>query len=62
VRERLMEIEGVVPALTDLGKGCAFAPRCNAVLPRCSSDKPELIATQENHLAACWAAEAEMAE
>jgi peptide/nickel transport system ATP-binding protein/oligopeptide transport system ATP-binding protein len=55
VRERLMEIEGVVPALTDLGKGCAFAPRCNAVLPRCSSDKPVLLATQENHLAACWA-------
>jgi len=62
VRERLMEIEGVVPALTDLGKGCAFAPRCTAVLPRCRSDRPELAATQENHLAACWATEQEMAQ
>ena len=61
VRERLMEIEGVVPALTDLGKGCAFAPRCTAVLPRCKTDKPELSTTQENHLAACWATSAEMA-
>lgn len=61
VRERLMEIEGVVPALTDLGKGCAFAPRCTAVLPRCRSDKPELATSQENHLAACWATQQEMA-
>lgn len=61
VRERLMEIEGVVPALTDLGKGCAFAPRCNAMLPNCRTDKPQLTATQENHLAACWAASQEMA-
>ena len=61
VRERLMEIEGVVPALTDLGKGCAFAPRCTTVLPQCRGEKPELSATQENHLAACWAAQQEMA-
>ena len=57
VRERLTEITGVVPALTDLGKGCAFAPRCNAVLDHCYQDKPDLTATQNNHLAACWAAD-----
>jgi len=62
VRERLMEIPGVVPALTDLGNGCAFAPRCPAVMARCRTDKPELTASQENHLAACWAAEQEMAQ
>ncbi|WP_425037691.1 ABC transporter ATP-binding protein [Primorskyibacter sp. S187A] len=56
VRERLMEIPGVVPALTDLGKGCAFAPRCPAVMPRCRTEKPMLSATQEAHEAACWAA------
>lgn len=60
VRDRLMEIPGVVPALTDLGTGCAFAPRCNAVLERCYRDKPQLTATQANHLAACWAAELEV--
>ena len=62
VRERLLEIPGVVPALTDLGTGCAFAPRCSAALPQCLTDKPQLAATQENHLAACWAAKPEMAE
>jgi peptide/nickel transport system ATP-binding protein/oligopeptide transport system ATP-binding protein len=62
VRERLMEIEGVVPALTDLGKGCAFAPRCTAELSRCRSDKPELARTQEDHLAACWATEQALAQ
>jgi oligopeptide/dipeptide ABC transporter ATP-binding protein len=61
VRERLMEIEGVVPALTDLGNGCAFAPRCTSVLPRCASDKPDLQTTQDGHLTACWAASQEMA-
>ena len=59
-RERLTEIPGVVPALTDLGTGCAFAPRCNAVLPQCHSEKPHLSNTQENHQAACWAAAAEV--
>ena len=62
VRERLMEIPGVVPALTDLGNGCAFAPRCNVAQPRCRTDKPQLCTTQENHLAACWAVQQEMAE
>jgi len=62
VRARLMEIPGVVPALTDLGTGCAFAPRCPAVMTRCHTDKPGLTATQENHLAACWAAEQEAAQ
>ena len=27
-RKELLEIPGVVPALTDLGRGCAFCPRC----------------------------------
>ena len=61
VRERLMEIPGVVPALTELGQGCAVAPRGSARLPRCHTDKPVLSATQDNHLAACWAAQQEVA-
>ena len=62
VRERLTEIPGVVPALTDLGKGCAFAPRCTAVMGRCLTEKPPLTATQDAHLAACWAAEKQVAK
>lgn len=62
VRARLMEIPGVVPALTDLGKGCAFAPRCPVSMARCLTDKPELFRTQAQHLAACWVAEQEAAQ
>jgi peptide/nickel transport system ATP-binding protein len=38
---RLVEIPGMVPSLTNLPKGCAFAP---------------LEAQGEDHLAACWRA------
>jgi len=54
IRKELMEIPGVVPALTNLGKGCAFAPRCSVAMDKCQK-APDLIATQEGHLTACWA-------
>ena len=56
-RERLTEIPGVVPALTDLGEGCAFRPRCNAAIARCKSDSPVLASTRPGHEAACWVAD-----
>ncbi len=58
-RSELMEIPGVVPALTELGKGCAFAPRCNEAVEKCSAEKPQLMATGDAHLAACWVAQQE---
>jgi peptide/nickel transport system ATP-binding protein len=54
-RNALLEIPGMVPALTDLKSGCAFAPRCNKTLPNCNTHKPELIASEQGHLTACWA-------
>jgi peptide/nickel transport system ATP-binding protein len=59
-RERppLVEIPGVVPALTALGQGCAFAPRCDRSLENCSSDKPSVFATGNDHHTACWLMEA----
>lgn len=41
-KERLYMIEGMVPALTDLPAGCAFAPRCPEVQPRCHVERPTL--------------------
>jgi peptide/nickel transport system ATP-binding protein/oligopeptide transport system ATP-binding protein len=55
-RHELLEIPGVVPALTDLGKGCAFAPRCGARIDRCLAEKPVLTATGPTHQTACWVA------
>jgi oligopeptide/dipeptide ABC transporter ATP-binding protein len=54
-RSELLEIPGVVPALTDLNKGCAFAPRCSVCMPHCDASKPALIASEDGHLTACWA-------
>ena len=53
---RLVEIPGMVPSLTNLPKGCAFAPRCELAIQRCREEYPPLQAWGENHLAACWRA------
>ncbi len=53
---RLVEIPGMVPSLTRLPKGCAFAPRCGMAIARCREEYPPLQAWGENHLAACWRA------
>jgi peptide/nickel transport system ATP-binding protein len=53
---RLVEIPGMVPSLTNLPKGCAFAPRCELAIARCREDYPPLEPQGEDHLAACWRA------
>src|SRR3977135_2811957 len=53
---RLVEIPGMVPSLTRLPKGCAFAPRCAMAIARCHVEYPPLEAWEKNHLAACWRA------
>ena len=58
-RETLTEIPGMVPALTSLGAGCAFAPRCEKAVDRCISDKPDLLNTANAQLSACWVAQEE---
>jgi peptide/nickel transport system ATP-binding protein len=53
---RLVEIRGMVPSLTRLPKGCAFAPRCELAIARCREEYPPLQTQGSNHLAACWRA------
>ena len=57
----LSEIPGMVPSLTNLPPGCAFAPRCPLAIDRCRAEYPPLQEFGGRHLAACWRA-AEMAE
>ncbi|WP_341991396.1 ABC transporter ATP-binding protein [Azorhizobium sp. AG788] len=54
----LMEIPGIVPALSALPKGCAFAPRCAAVVPACTESRPALRALG-NGTVACFLATAD---
>jgi peptide/nickel transport system ATP-binding protein len=53
---RLVEIPGMVPSLTNLPPGCAFAPRCPLAIERCRAEYPPLQDWGDHHLAACWRA------
>ncbi len=51
--ERLAQIDGAMPRLSAIPKGCAYNPRCPKAFARCTQDRPDLLpagATQ----AACW--------
>ena len=52
-RERLLQIDGAMPRLTAIPKGCAFNPRCPRVFDRCRVERPELLAAGTTR-AACW--------
>ena len=55
---RLSEMPGLVPALHELGKGCAFAARCRYAQERCRAETPQLIAAGGGeHTVACFAVE-----
>jgi peptide/nickel transport system ATP-binding protein len=52
-RERLNQIDGSMPRLNAIPRGCAYNPRCPRAFDRCMTDRPDLMnagATQ----AACW--------
>ncbi|TXL76379.1 ABC transporter ATP-binding protein [Vineibacter terrae] len=53
-RERLREIPGTVPSITELVPGCRFAPRCAHRMARCGEQAPPLEARAAGHDAACW--------
>ena len=52
-RERLLQIDGAMPRLTAIPKGCAFNPRCPRVFERCRAERPELLDAGSTR-AACW--------
>jgi peptide/nickel transport system ATP-binding protein len=60
-RPELDEIPGVVPALTNLGKGCPFAPRCNRAMDRCYESMPGGTQVGEEHGVSCWLVSTEAA-
>jgi peptide/nickel transport system ATP-binding protein len=52
-RERLMQIDGAMPRLNAIPKGCAFNPRCPKVMDRCKQERPNLFDAGATR-AACW--------
>jgi peptide/nickel transport system ATP-binding protein len=52
-RERLNQIDGSMPRLNAIPKGCAYNPRCPRVFDRCLVERPELALVDRTR-AACW--------
>jgi len=52
-RERLLQIDGAMPRLTAIPRGCAFNPRCPHAFERCRVERPDLLPAGATR-AACW--------
>jgi peptide/nickel transport system ATP-binding protein len=52
--DRLQEIPGMVPALSNLPPGCVFAPRCAFATDQCRREYPAYQEKRPSHWAACW--------
>lgn len=50
---KLTQIDGSMPRLNAIPKGCAFNPRCSFRGQRCLVERPELMAAGASR-AACW--------
>ncbi len=51
---RLQPITGTPIDLLNMPKGCAFAPRCDAAMKICITDKCEMMQISDTHCATCW--------
>ena len=52
-RERLLQIDGSMPRLTEIPGGCAYHPRCPRAFDRCQLVRPDLLPAGATR-AACW--------
>jgi len=53
-RQRLIEIPGIVPVLTEIIEGCKFTERCPHAFDICRRNQPQLTAIADGHQARCW--------
>jgi peptide/nickel transport system ATP-binding protein len=61
-RARLNAIQGTVPSLTRLPRGCRFRDRCALAIPRCAEIDPPLEEKTPGHEAACIRSEVLLGE
>ena len=52
-KTRLVQIEGAMPRLNAIPRGCPFNPRCPKRFARCLADRPDLLPAGTSE-AACW--------
>jgi peptide/nickel transport system ATP-binding protein len=53
LRGRLVQIEGSMPRLNAIPRGCAFNPRCPRRFERCLAERPEPLRRDADEVA-CW--------
>jgi len=53
-KSRLSIIEGMVPGLDELPKGCRFENRCPEVMDICRTEHPPVTRVEENHFVSCY--------
>jgi len=52
--DRLLAIPGMPPSMARLPPGCPFSERCTLAIPRCSAERPPLVAANDEQvLRAC---------
>lgn len=52
--DQLNTIEGTVPSLSQMPKGCRFSNRCSLCMDRCKEETPELKELEEGHQVRCF--------
>ncbi len=53
-RQRLQEIDGIVPSLYNLPEGCSFCPRCPKAMETCRDKAPDIKDLGSAHHVRCW--------
>lgn len=53
-KKRLDTIEGYVPHLSELSKGCRFSDRCHEAFEKCRNELPEIREISKGHWSRCW--------
>jgi oligopeptide/dipeptide ABC transporter ATP-binding protein len=51
--QKLITINGVVPSLLNLPRGCLFSDRCPDVFADCRNLEPQMYEVGENHVVRC---------
>lgn len=54
VVDKLQQIDGTMPRLTEIPSGCGFNNRCPKAMNKCFNTRPNLMQTNGNSTAACW--------
>jgi peptide/nickel transport system ATP-binding protein len=52
--QRLLNIPGLPPDLSNPPVGCRFAARCSRATDKCQTDEPPLVGQTADHLYSCW--------